>query len=292
MINQSKLFAAGLHPGIHEGIFVKEIERIDKSIRFKSVVILRDNQMMRSKGLAILEFFQEKDCKYTYNNIGKKALKKLNYIYLFGNELHLCLFRPGGVRDKTTANLFVRGLPEDCKSADLHQLFKNCGKIFSCKVKRNPDGKCKGYGYVQYESKEEADKAIIEMNNKPYRNDKLLVEPFKSSSRTASFTNYNNLFVKNVPKSFSNKDITDLFKPYGEIISAVVIKEHPDSPLNKGFGFVCFKKPEDARNAEMKLNNLVIEGKSLYICRALPKDEHRRKLREKGIRDLKTVICM
>jgi polyadenylate-binding protein len=148
-------------------------------------------------------------------------------------------------------------------------------------VKYNPNGKCKGYGYIQYETKEDADKAIIEMNNKSYKNGKLIVEPFKNSgSRTASFMNYNNLFVKNVPKGFSNKDIIDLFKPYGEIISAVVIKEHPDAPQNKGFGFVCFKKAEDAKNAEMKLNDLVIEGKNLYVCRALPKDEHRKKLRE------------
>jgi len=288
MISQPKLFAAGLPPEIDEEIFVKQIERIDKSIQLKSVVILRDNQTMRSKGLAILEFFQEKDCKYIYNSIGEKALKRLNYIDLFGNELHLSLFRPGGIRDKTTGNLFVRGLPEDCRSADLHQLFENCGKISSCKVKYNPNGKCKGYGYVQYESKEEADKAIIEMNNKPYKNGKLLVESFKNSgSRTASFMNYNNLFVKNVPKSFSDKDIIDLFKPYGEIISAVVIKEHPDASLNKGFGFVCFKKAEDAKNAEMKLNNLVIEGKNLYICRALPKDEHRRKLREERYKTFK-----
>eukprot|EP00826_Nyctotherus_ovalis_P035665 TRINITY_DN3080_c0_g1_i5.p1 TRINITY_DN3080_c0_g1~~TRINITY_DN3080_c0_g1_i5.p1 ORF type:complete len:287 (+),score=56.14 TRINITY_DN3080_c0_g1_i5:622-1482(+) len=120
-----------------------------------------------------------------------------------------------------------------------------------------------------------------QMNNKQYKNGKLVVEPFKSSGlRTASFMNYNNLFVKNVPKRFSNKDITDLFAPYGEIVSAVVIKEHPDAPENKGFGFVCFKKAEDAKIAEVKLNKLTIEGQNLYVCRALPKDEHRKKLRE------------
>lgn len=200
----------------------------------------------------------------------------------------MCPFRPGGVRDKITGNLFVRGLPEDCKSIDLYRLFADCGKIFSCRVKYNPNGKCKGYGYVQYDNKEDADKAISEMNGKPFKNGKLMVEPFKSSSsRVASFMNYNNLFIKNVPKKYAAKDVIDLFAAYGEIVSAVVIKEHPDAAENKGFGFVCFKKAEDAKNAETKLNKLILEGKNLYVCRALPKDEHKRQLREDRLRIFK-----
>lgn len=62
MINQAKLFAAGIPQDMDEDILIKQIERIDKSIQVKSVMILRDYQTFKSKGLAILEFVDQDDC--------------------------------------------------------------------------------------------------------------------------------------------------------------------------------------------------------------------------------------
>ena len=81
--------------------------------------------------------------------------------------------------------------------------------------------------------------------------------------------------------------MVSLFEPHGEIISAVVIKESPDAKENKGFGFACFKKTEDARVAEEKLANFVIEGQKLYVCRAIPKEERRKQLREERLKVFK-----
>jgi len=220
--------------------------------------------------------------------IDEKALRTLNYTEILGNELNLCPFRAGGMRDKTSSNLFIKNLPGGTKSIDLYQAFIPYGKIFSARVKYNPNGTCKGYGYVQYEIKEDADNALESMNGKTFKGSEIIVERFiASGSRTASFMKYNNLFVKNVPKRFTDKDLVNLFKSHGEIISAVVIKESPDASVNKGFGFVCFKRAEDARNAEEKLKDLIIEGQNLFVCRALPKEERRKQLREERLKAFK-----
>jgi len=208
----------------------------------------------------------------------------VNYTDIFGSELHLAPFRTGGVRDKITGNIFVKNLPGETKSAEVHQLFAPFGKIFSCRVKYNPNGKCKGYGYVQFDTKEAADKAVAEINGKQFKGSVISVEPFKArEARGASFTKYNNLFVKNIPRRFTDKDLISLFQSYGEIVSAVVIKESPDAKENKGFGFVCYKKAEDAKTAEEKLKNMTIEGQNLYVCRALSKEAHRAELRKKRL---------
>ncbi len=215
-------------------------------------------------------------------------MKAVNYTDILGNELHLAPYKPGGVRDKITGNLFIKNLPGDTKSLDLFNFFQPFGKIFSCRIKYNLNGKCKGYGYVQFETKEAADKALAEASGKEVKGSKIAIEPFKArDSRGASFTKYNNLFVKNIPKRFTDKDMISLFEQYGEIVSAVVIKESPDAKENRGFGFVCFKKAEDARNAEEKLKNLTIEGQNLYICRALSKEDHKRQLREERMKVFK-----
>ena len=54
-----------------------------------------------------------------------------------------------------------------------------------------------------------------------------------------------------------------MFKPYGEILSAVVMRNQGGFSL--GFGFVCFKEPNDAANAKNNLHNQTFEGKTLMI---------------------------
>lgn len=63
MINQPKLFASGIPQEMDEEMLAKQIERIDKSIQLKSVIILRDYQTLKSKGLGTLEFHRQEDCK-------------------------------------------------------------------------------------------------------------------------------------------------------------------------------------------------------------------------------------
>jgi len=60
--NQAKLFASGLPQEVDEDTLSKHFERIDKSIRVKSVIIMRDYQTFRSRGLATIEFFSLEDC--------------------------------------------------------------------------------------------------------------------------------------------------------------------------------------------------------------------------------------
>lgn len=62
-MNQFKLFASGLSQDVDEDILIKHIERVDKSIKAKTIIIMRDYQAFRSKGMAIIEFFNQDDCK-------------------------------------------------------------------------------------------------------------------------------------------------------------------------------------------------------------------------------------
>jgi polyadenylate-binding protein len=54
--------------------------------------------------------------------------------------------------------------------------------------------------------------------------------------------------VKQFPTpDFSDEDLKKIFSPFGEILSAVVMKNSEGNSL--GFGFVCFKESESARCA-------------------------------------------
>ena len=49
---------------------------------------------------------------------------------------------------------------------DLNEKFAEFGNILSCTVRSDENGKSLGYGYIQYDSEEAANKAIEALNGK------------------------------------------------------------------------------------------------------------------------------
>ncbi|GHT53509.1 RNA-binding protein [Bacteroidia bacterium] len=66
-------------------------------------------------------------------------------------------------------NIFIAGLSFKVNDADLETLFEEYGPITTAKVitDRN-SGKSKGYGFVEIENEESANKAIAELNGAEY----------------------------------------------------------------------------------------------------------------------------
>jgi len=71
----------------------------------------------------------------------------------------------GARRNYTGANLYVKNLSADVDDAKLQEMFINFGVITSAKVMREPNNKSRGFGFVAFEKKEAATRAIHEMTN-------------------------------------------------------------------------------------------------------------------------------
>jgi RNA recognition motif-containing protein len=57
--------------------------------------------------------------------------------------------------------VFVSGLAFDMKKKDVEELFRECGKITSCKLLTFEDtGRCKGQAFITFETDASAKKAI------------------------------------------------------------------------------------------------------------------------------------
>ena len=66
-------------------------------------------------------------------------------------------------------NIFIAGLSYKVNDADLAGLFEEYGAITSAKVITDRDtGRSKGYGFVEMEDEEAANKAIAELNGAEY----------------------------------------------------------------------------------------------------------------------------
>lgn len=73
-------------------------------------------------------------------------------------------------------NLYVGNLPYSAQEADLENLFGQSGKVASVKIISDRySGKSKGFGFVEMESDEDAQKAIQELNGKDMEGRSLIV---------------------------------------------------------------------------------------------------------------------
>jgi len=86
------------------------------------------------------------------------------------------------------------------------------------------------------------------------------------------------VYVGNLPFSTSDKDLTEMFSPYGEITEAIIIKDKY-SGRSKGFGFVTFANDESATKAISELNEKDIQGRALKVNEAKPMEESERRPR-------------
>jgi len=78
------------------------------------------------------------------------------------------------------------------------------------------------------------------------------------------------LYVGNLEWNTTDKELEELFVPYGTVISAQIIKDH-STGKSKGFGFVKMEDEESAEKAIQELQEAELRGRTLKISGAREK---------------------
>jgi RNA recognition motif-containing protein len=81
-----------------------------------------------------------------------------------------------------------------------------------------------------------------------------------------------NIYVSNLSFNTQDEDLKKLFTPYGEVSSAKVINDKITGQ-SKGFGFVEMANDEAAKKAIEELNNGTIDGRSVKVMEARPRED-------------------
>ena len=80
----------------------------------------------------------------------------------------------------------------------------------------------------------------------------------------------NKLYVGGLPYSVTEDQLRDMFAAHGTVESAVVISDRMTG-RSKGFGFVEMGSQEEAQSAMDNLNQTQLEGRSLTVNEAKPR---------------------
>lgn len=195
---------------------------------------------------------------------------------IHGREMQISHFDKEQLK-RDQVNLFVKNLGDSATNASLYSLFKSFGNIFSSKLAQDTEGKSKGYGFVQYMMPEQAKTALNEMNGKQLNETTLLVEPFKRKKKSKETTEFCNLYIKNLPENVRTSETLDkMFETFGERVSVSISQSELKGKVNY-FGFVAFKRSEDATRAVREMNGKKLDNNTtLYVGKALSKLQRQR----------------
>lgn len=79
------------------------------------------------------------------------------------------------------------------------------------------------------------------------------------------------LYVGNLPYSADDHSLRTNFAEFGDVASAKVMMDR-DSGRSKGFGFVEMANAENAQAAISALNGMSVEGRSIVVNLARPRE--------------------
>ena len=84
--------------------------------------------------------------------------------------------------------------------------------------------------------------------------------------------NSSKLYVGGLPYATTENELEDLFAEHGTVESVRVITDRMTG-RSKGFGFVEMGSQEEAEAAIEKLNNFELEGRTLVVNEAKPREK-------------------
>lgn len=173
----------------------------------------------------------------------------------------------------------------------LHDTFSTFGNILSCKVATDHSGQSKGYGFVQFDSEESAQKAIDKLNGMLINDKQVYVGHFlrrQEREPGLSMAKFNNVYVKNLSELTTEEDLKNVFGEYGTITSVIVMRDGDGK--SKCFGFVNFENTDDAAKAVEALNGKNFDDKEWYVGKAQKKYEREMELKGRFEQNMKETV--
>ncbi|NXE25462.1 NUCL protein, partial [Ardeotis kori] len=231
------------------------------------------NKEGNSKGMAYIEFKTEADAnKALEEKQGTEIDGRAMVIDFTGEKSHQ-EHQKGGGESKT---LIVNNLSYAASEETLQELFK---KASSIKMPQTNQGRPKGYAFVEFPTAEDAKEALNSCNNTEIEGRAIRLE-FSSpawqkgnmNARGGFNQQSKTLFVRGLSEDTTEETLRESFE--GSISARIVTDR--DTGSSKGFGFVDFSSPEDAKAAKEAMEDGEIDGNKVILDFAKPKGEFQR----------------
>jgi polyadenylate-binding protein len=162
----------------------------------------------------------------------------------------------------------VQGLPASATEDFLEQLFSEVRPVHrpgGVVVKRKTDrrGQPVTYAFVTFDSRQDVDHVINELNYTKLDGAPIRIIHADPETRNIVRSGKGNLFVKNLDPTIEDSQLHDAFANFGDILSCKIAID--ERGVSRGYGYVQFRREEDANQARIDLKEASINGRPLTI---------------------------
>ncbi|XP_075674476.1 polyadenylate-binding protein 3-like [Castanea sativa] len=243
----------------------------------------------QSRGYGFVQFENEESAQ--------NAIARLNGMLINDKKVYVGLFVRRQERNQQNGspkftNVYVKNLAEATTDEDLKKLFGTYGTITSAVVMRDANGKSRCFGFVNFQSPDEAAAAVEKLNGSSTSDDKVLYvgraqrkaereAELKAKFQQERISRYEklqgaNLYLKNLDDNINDDKLKELFSEFGTITSSKVMLDPQGH--SKGSGFVAFSTPEEATKALNEMSGKMIGRKPLFVAVAQRKEDRKAQL--------------
>ena len=171
-----------------------------------------------------------------------------------GKPIRICKYQAKGQNKQTNIkqSLLVKNIDSQMSQKEFYEKFLEYGDIVSGKIEYDENGISKGFGYIYYYTEESAENAKKNLNGKFFYGKALDIVNLIPGKKNKS--NAITLFVLNIPKNITEKDISNIFEKFGPV-SNISVNE-------RGFAYVSYTSFEAATQClkELKANPITFPG--------------------------------
>ncbi|XP_004940952.1 probable RNA-binding protein 46 [Gallus gallus] len=164
--------------------------------------------------------------------------------------------------------VFVGKIPRNIYEDELVPLFERAGKIYELRLMMEFSGENRGFAFVMYTTKEDAQLAIKILNNYEIR-------PGRFIGVCISLDNCR-LFIGAIPREKKKEEILKEMKRITEgVVDVIVCPDATDRTKNRGFAFVEYESHRAAAMARRRLlpGTFQLWGRAVQVDWACPEKE-------------------
>ncbi|XP_024260314.1 RNA-binding motif, single-stranded-interacting protein 1 isoform X3 [Oncorhynchus tshawytscha] len=155
-----------------------------------------------------------------------------------------------GWEQLSKTNLYIRGLAPATTDHDLVKLCQPYGKIVSTKaILDKTTNKCKGYGFVDFDSPAAAQKAVTALKTSGVQAQMAKVRQQEQDPT--------NLYISNLPLSMDEQELETMLKPFGQVISTRILRD--SNGTSRGVGFARMESTEKCDSVISHFNGKFIK---------------------------------
>jgi nucleolysin TIA-1/TIAR len=232
-----------------------------------------------SQGYGFVDFYD--------HHSASNAIQQLNGRVIYDSDIKVNWAYAGGHSREDTSNhmhVFVGDLSPDIDDRALWQAFAPFGSLSDARVMWDQaTGRSRGFGFVSFRTKEDAEHAIREMNGEWLGSRAIRVNWANQKSNMGGGSGgggggggryaqmdlnavmamsspvNTTVYIGNLPPEADENHLRELFAPYG-------VLEELRMQRDRGFAFARYNSHDGAARAIVANNGKVVGSKSLKVC--------------------------